>query len=200
MRASKSLKKKLRLIMTWPSQRLQIMYPIWGPRLLVHPSQKIKVAIAREPRGGKARKGPEGRIRTLWTWYRSRARKTTQNPVLYQNPAFLRYPNPQRQSFMNITSMRHHPVCCLRLRFSSLTHSSSPVTQRSQPARPNPVSQALFVDVRTSQQPLEIAPPAHPPPQNQQIHTSPSGVCNPSNTAQILPSTPQVAYESPSTK
>ena len=196
MRASRLLKKTLRLRKTWSIQRLQIMYLIWRSRLMVHPSSKVDVAMPLEPRGEKAWRGPEDH----WTWYHSMTWRTTQHPVLNRNRAFLRHPSPQSKSSMIIFSIHHHKVCCLRPVFLSLTHSGSAVAQHNQPVRPDPADQALSGNVRTSQQPLEIAPPTHPPPQNQQIHPSPTSVWNPSITPQILPPSAKVASESPPTK
>ncbi len=66
--------------------------------------------------------------------------------------------------------------------------------QHNQPERPNPFDQELFGNAMS-----QIAPPAHPPPPNQQTHTSCAGVGNPSITAQIRPGD-NVAYGPPLTK
>ena len=72
--------------------------------------------------------------------------------------------------------------------------------QYNLPTRSNPVDQELSGNAMANQPPLEIARPAHPPPPDQQIHTSRTGVWNPSITAQIRPTSANVAYGPPPTK
>jgi hypothetical protein len=79
------------------------------------------------------------------------------------------------------------------------THYSSLVMQYHHQPRSHPANQGPSGIVRT-QQPLERTPPTYSQPPNPQIHTSPTGIWNPSIAAQVLPAGATPSYETPATQ